>query len=424
MLNQITYNRYRDNQDKIYQAAEKLLIGCKYEKCDNFEVVKSSLQLLDEFVNIDKYMEFRSLLYKELSKDDYVELYHQIRLLQQYEERNKTARIEEKVDRVQQGVDETNRRLDAFQEKSEIKKVRNVIPFKSKTQKCFEEWEENTDTNIKSKDEYRDDNLQPLELDNKKVPLSSGTVSYEIKGIQKGWMLYVLIFFIMVIALKWYDKDKVEDVHSKSETESQSENYDGKLKLFFWDGKFAYQHWDGGFYIDESDVVEKRNFGYLEEVISPVVYITVQDENGNVIHDISSEHMESCLIDMCYGRYILFVSADNYNKYVAELLLTPENKNVGIWEHNIYFIPETVYAKNIKVQLVDSNYNFYGDYEASIGFQGHSLSQAIDNQGFFELSFFLSKGEYIVAIKELDLHGRFVINELTQDESTIQVIVD
>lgn len=141
VLNQITFNRYENDQDKIYQAAEKLLMGYKDDRCDSIEVVKSGLHILGESVNSDKYMEFKMQLYQEISKSDYEELYHQIRLLQQDEESSKTLRIEEKVDKVQQSVDEANRRLDAFQENNRRKdNVQNKEPVRSRTQEYADKW--------------------------------------------------------------------------------------------------------------------------------------------------------------------------------------------------------------------------------------------------------------------------------------------
>lgn len=144
VLNQITFNEFENDQDKIYQAAERLLIGYKDSRCDNIEVVKSGIHILDECVNDDKYMEFKVLLYQELSKEDYKELYRQIRLLQQDKESSKTSRIEEKVDKVQQSVDETNRRLDIFQvSNSEIDNVQIKKTVKSRTQEYADKWNAN-----------------------------------------------------------------------------------------------------------------------------------------------------------------------------------------------------------------------------------------------------------------------------------------
>lgn len=104
VLNQITYNKFENDQDKIYQATEKLLIGYKDSRCDSIEVVKSGLQILGESVNDDKYIQFKTLLYQELSKADYDELYRQIRLFQQDEENSKASRIEYSINEIKQVV--------------------------------------------------------------------------------------------------------------------------------------------------------------------------------------------------------------------------------------------------------------------------------------------------------------------------------
>ena len=47
-LNQVTYNEYEKNQDKIYQAAENLLLGYEKVKSDDIEIVRSGLQVLEK----------------------------------------------------------------------------------------------------------------------------------------------------------------------------------------------------------------------------------------------------------------------------------------------------------------------------------------------------------------------------------------
>lgn len=106
VLNQITYNKYKNDQDKIYQSAEKLLVGCKNANCVNIEVIRSGLQVLEECVNDDKYVQFKILLYQELSKDNYVELYRAVELWQRDEENSNIVRIEHNIDEVRQGVRE------------------------------------------------------------------------------------------------------------------------------------------------------------------------------------------------------------------------------------------------------------------------------------------------------------------------------
>ena len=172
VLNQITYNKFENDQDKIYQAAEKLLIGYKDSRSDSIEVVRAGLQILGENVDSDKYIEFKNLLYQELSKDDYEELYRQIRLFQQDEESNKASRIEQKIDKVQQSADETNRRLDVFQENNRGKdNIQNKKPVKSRTQEYADKWEANmflndfdkrdkkAGTNVKLREVYLEEHL-------------------------------------------------------------------------------------------------------------------------------------------------------------------------------------------------------------------------------------------------------------------------
>lgn len=172
VLNQITYNEFENDQDKIYQATENLLIGYKKDRCDTIEVVRSGLQILGESVNNDKYMEFKILLYQELCKKDYEELYRQIELLQQDEESSKNSRIEEKVDKVQQSVDETNRKLDSFKESyREVDNVQNKKPIKSRIQEYAGKWEanmflndfdkrdENAGINVKLREVYLEEHL-------------------------------------------------------------------------------------------------------------------------------------------------------------------------------------------------------------------------------------------------------------------------
>lgn len=106
VLNQITNKKFVNNQDKIYQAAERILRGYKDVRCDSIEVVRSGLQILGENVNEDKYIQFKTLLYQEISKNDHEELYRQIRLFQQDKESERTSRIEHSVNEVKQEIGE------------------------------------------------------------------------------------------------------------------------------------------------------------------------------------------------------------------------------------------------------------------------------------------------------------------------------
>ena len=172
VLNQITYKKFVDNQDEIYQAAERMLRGYKDIGCGSIEVVRSGLQILGENVNENEYIQFKTLLYQELSKDDHEELYRQIRLFQQDKESEKTSRIEQKIDKVQQSVDETNQVLSVFkQSNGGVDNVQNKKPVKSRTQEYADKWnqnmflndfdkrDENAGVNIKLRDVYLDAHL-------------------------------------------------------------------------------------------------------------------------------------------------------------------------------------------------------------------------------------------------------------------------
>ena len=119
VLNQMTYNKYVNDQDKVYQAAEKILLGYRNIKYDSIEVVEAGLQVLGELVNDDKYMEFKRSLYQKISKNDYVELYREIGLSQHDEERRKTSRIEKKVGNLEYGIRVANEKLDSLKRGNE-----------------------------------------------------------------------------------------------------------------------------------------------------------------------------------------------------------------------------------------------------------------------------------------------------------------
>ena len=99
VLNKITYSQYKDDQDRIYDAAEKILNGLKNEGNDKIEVVKAGLFYTCKDVDRNKCDEFIELLYRELSREDNKELYREIQLFQH-------SRIEKKVDVAIQKIDD------------------------------------------------------------------------------------------------------------------------------------------------------------------------------------------------------------------------------------------------------------------------------------------------------------------------------
>ena len=198
------------------------------------------------------------------------------------------------------------------------------------------------------------------------------------------------------------------------------DNHDGYLKLSFYDGSFAYHNYIGQEVIYESDVF-LFDRSYFDNAIAPTVYITIMDDTNRIVYDSKSEHMDSCLIDLKYGTYTLIASCDNYQKYNVTLTLTPDNKTSDVWQHRIYFLPDIYIATDIKVQVQNKDGIPYNNIDISIGIPGYSLTETVDEHGVFDELFVLAKGEYLVYISDEGLHGRFVVNELTNDESLIVV---
>lgn len=199
---------------------------------------------------------------------------------------------------------------------------------------------------------------------------------------------------------------------------------DGYIKLSFYDGKFAYRNYVGQEVYDENDVNSPSDRSYFEDPIAPLVYITIIDASNQVIYDSRSEHMESCLIGLNYGTYTLIASCDNYQKYTTTVELTPEEKDSNIWQHKIFFVPDTAIATDIRIQVVDQEGIPYSNIEVGIGYPGYSLIEEVDENGMFDELFVLAKGEYLVYIEERNLSGRFVINELTDDGAVVVVTLD
>ena len=125
VLNKITYNQYENDQDKIYDVAEKILKGFKRSENNNKEYIVLGLRNICKNVDKNKYTDFMELLYRELSKDRYSELYREIRLLQQEKEDNKTSRIEQKIDVAIQKIDDGNNNGKVVPIQNQEKKFQN-----------------------------------------------------------------------------------------------------------------------------------------------------------------------------------------------------------------------------------------------------------------------------------------------------------
>ncbi len=166
-LNEFTFDKYKNNQNKIYEVAEALIIGFLNKHVDDLEVISSSLHLLSVY-NEHDYKRFKEILYKVLSRDNYSELYNEIRLFQVEKESKRASRIEQTVYNIKQGIDEikcNEKKYIDTQNKDE------VVKPKSRTQEYldvwnkdmflnhFTEWDEKRGINIKLSDVYIKDHL-------------------------------------------------------------------------------------------------------------------------------------------------------------------------------------------------------------------------------------------------------------------------
>lgn len=144
VINRLIVNKYKNNQDKVYQAAERILICCKNTKGLTIECAKSGLLLLDVNVNDNMYINFKVYLYEELCKNDYEVLYREVRLFQQDEESSKTSRIEKKVDKLEDGVRAVNKKLDSLKGECEVFSIAADLETKfhnNKKQNYIETWD-------------------------------------------------------------------------------------------------------------------------------------------------------------------------------------------------------------------------------------------------------------------------------------------
>ena len=106
VLKEMNDNSYEKNTDKIYDAAEKLLIGFQKYGREDEDAVRYALKDILSCVDDGKCMEFKTLLIHEISKDEYNGLYREIRMRQEEKEYRKTDGIEQKVDNLDRKLDD------------------------------------------------------------------------------------------------------------------------------------------------------------------------------------------------------------------------------------------------------------------------------------------------------------------------------
>ncbi len=233
VVNQLTNNKYEDNQDKAYQAAEKILLCCKSSKCLTIECAMSGLQLLEVNANDDKYINFKSLLYEELCKNDYEKLYRKIMLFHQGEESSKLSGIEKKVDNLDSGIRAANEKLDS------LKRDNGGVPAVSDLGKKFQ-------------NDMKQDYIEAwnsklfLYIDNDKNPLT----------LSEAFIMPDYNCYTTMKRIGFSDKDKLSDVIEKFTNYNRSSNMliTGVPGI----GKTSITAWLANEYADDDNVVILR----------------------------------------------------------------------------------------------------------------------------------------------------------------------
>jgi len=249
-----------------------------------------------------------------------------------------------------------------------------------------------------------------------KPEVSSASSATKQKRLK--WLIRIIIYCIFAIIPML-----ISTYYSFSD-DRDSINPDGYIKLNFYDGSFSYHDFAGQNVYNEYDIISPRDRSYFEDSIAPLAYITIVDTSNQVVYDGKSEHVESCLIPLKYGTYTVMVSCDNYQKYQIDVSLSAHNKKADVWTHNVYMIPASHIATDIKIQAVDNSGTPYENSEISIGYPGYRVCTTTDENGIVDSLYILAKGEYLLYIDELGVSGRFVINELTDDNSFISVTLN
>ncbi len=165
VLNSITDNQFKSNQDNIYNSAEVLLKSFKNSEENELRHIKSCLQMICSNVDEDKCIQFKILLYETLGKNEYGELFRTILLLlleqnKQYDD-DVHQQIIKKLDEV---ISVLNQKKDSEISNSQFK-------VKSRTQEYADKWKtnmflndfnkrnENAGINVSLKDVYLEDHL-------------------------------------------------------------------------------------------------------------------------------------------------------------------------------------------------------------------------------------------------------------------------
>lgn len=146
VLNIKTNNRYKNNQDSIYDVAAVLLKLFKENDEDKLESIKSCLRVLDSPADENDCLKFKVSLYEELSKEGYSELFRAILLLL-LDQKNQYdyvvyEQLNRKLDEVNLKIDKVNQKLgDLSRDNNGTIILDKDVRFQNnKKQKYIENW--------------------------------------------------------------------------------------------------------------------------------------------------------------------------------------------------------------------------------------------------------------------------------------------
>lgn len=164
ILNKITGDRYENDQDNIYDAAENLLKLFKEDVGDGLENIKSCLRVSGLSANENDCLEFKMLLYKELGKDRYSELFRAILLLlleyKNHYDNVVYEQLKQQLDEVILIMNQRNKEKKSDNIKKESRtKAYFEIWNKNMFLNNYDEWDEKAGINVKLSDVYIDAHL-------------------------------------------------------------------------------------------------------------------------------------------------------------------------------------------------------------------------------------------------------------------------
>lgn len=172
-LNVYTYNKYK-KQDKLYDAAESILIGFMSSK-DDADVIKSGLEILTSGVDDDACKRFFEILCFEICKDENDDLYKEIDIFWKKQEGEYAYResekkyqndreVLEKLNDLKECIDYIKEKVD--DEKNYVVRYNNELNIINRAEEYADKWnenvflndfderDENTGVNVKLKDIY------------------------------------------------------------------------------------------------------------------------------------------------------------------------------------------------------------------------------------------------------------------------------